>query len=108
MGWRSRTNTKAETEIEEYLHEKTKASGGKCPKWTSPGTRGVPDRIVLMPRVMCFVETKREVGGKKSGSQKYWVRELNKLGHRAYFINTKDQVDNLIKHMEKGQLPDEL
>ena len=60
MAWNSRTNNKPEKEIEEYLVERIKDLGGMCPKWNSPGTKGVPDRIVLMPNSMiCFVRDKK-------------------------------------------------
>ena len=35
--------------IEEKLTKAVKQNGGVCWKFTSPGTAGVPDRIVLMP-----------------------------------------------------------
>lgn len=48
-----------ENEVERYLKRRVEAEGGKCWKWVSPGRRGVPDRIVLLPggRVL-FVELK--------------------------------------------------
>ncbi len=45
MAWNSRTNNKPEKEIEDYLVDRIKDLGGMCPKWNSPGTKGVPDRI---------------------------------------------------------------
>lgn len=48
-----------EKEIEQALVRAVRLRGGLCPKWTSPGMDGVPDRIVLLPRgKMAFVETK--------------------------------------------------
>lgn len=48
-----------EKEIEQALVRAVRLRGGLCPKWTSPGMDGVPDRIVLLPRGnMAFVETK--------------------------------------------------
>ena len=38
-----------EKSIEEKLVAAVKVQGGVCWKFTSPGTAGVPDRIVLMP-----------------------------------------------------------
>lgn len=48
-----------ESKIEKALVARVKALGGKCEKFTSPGRRAVPDRIVLLPggRVV-FVELK--------------------------------------------------
>ena len=39
-----------ERDIEQRLVTAVKAAGGWCPKFISPGTNGMPDRIVLMPQ----------------------------------------------------------
>ena len=45
--------------IEEKLTKAVKQNSGVCWKFTSPGTAGVPDRIVLMPGGrIAFVEVK--------------------------------------------------
>ena len=48
-----------ESKIEAVLVRRVKALGGLCEKFTSPGRRSVPDRIVTLPggRVI-FVELK--------------------------------------------------
>lgn len=48
-----------ESKIEAALIRRVKALGGLCEKFTSPGRRSVPDRIVTLPggRVI-FVELK--------------------------------------------------
>ena len=35
--------------IEQCLVKAVKARGGMCPKFTSPGMDGMPDRLVLLP-----------------------------------------------------------
>ena len=48
-----------ERDVEKKLVESVKRKGGLCPKFTSPGMDGVPDRIVLMPGGrIAFVELK--------------------------------------------------
>ena len=48
-----------ENEIERYLKKRVETEGGKCWKWVSPGRRGVPDRMVLLPGGrLLFVELK--------------------------------------------------
>ena len=45
--------------IESRLVQEVQSRGGLCWKFTSPGTDGVPDRIVLMPGgKIAFVEVK--------------------------------------------------
>lgn len=109
MAWNSRTNKKPEKEIESYLVERITDLGGMCPKWNSPGTKGVPDRIVIMPEsLICFVETKREKGGCIAPMQEWRAKQLKQYGFTTFFINTKQQVDNLVKNLRRGQIPDEL
>ena len=48
-----------EKQIEQRLVKAVKARGGLCPKLVSPGTDGMPDRMVLLPDShMGFVEVK--------------------------------------------------
>jgi len=48
-----------ERDIENALVRRVKALGGACEKFTSPGRRSVPDRLVTMPGgKIIFVELK--------------------------------------------------
>ncbi len=38
-----------ERDVERYLVERVRDAGGEAYKFTSPGRRGVPDRIVILP-----------------------------------------------------------
>jgi len=108
MGWRSRTLTQPEAEIEKYLVRKIKDINGLCWKFTSPGTKGVPDRIVVVNGMTIFVELKRPLGGRIDPTQAYRVQQIRERGGTAYFINNKNQIKQLVKHLKDGQLPDEL
>lgn len=49
-----------EKDIEQAFVRRVKAMGGMCEKFTSPGRRSVPDRIVTLPHGrIIFVELKR-------------------------------------------------
>jgi hypothetical protein len=87
-----------EKDVEKYLVRRVEALGGRCLKWTSPGTTGLPDRIVLLPggRVV-FVETKRPKGSRVEALQKYWCRVLRGLGFPHYFAYTQQAVDGLLE-----------
>lgn len=80
--------------------------GGKCAKWHSPGCRGLPDRIVLLPggRVY-FVEMKDE-GLKPAPLQLWWLKTLSDLGFYAICINSEDGLtrfmDKLNEDMKNG------
>ena len=75
-----------EKDIETYVREKVERMGGKVLKWVCPGNKGVPDRIVLVPGgLICFAEFK-DAGEKPRPLQKWWRKELRKLGFRAVII----------------------
>ncbi|CAC9041432.1 VRR-NUC domain-containing protein [Staphylococcus aureus] len=38
-----------ESTLEKYLVKEITKLNGLCLKWVAPGTRGVPDRIIIMP-----------------------------------------------------------
>lgn len=49
----------SEKYMERYLKVEIERKQGLCLKWVSPGTNGVPDRIVLMPNgKIYFIELK--------------------------------------------------
>lgn len=84
-----------ESDIESYLRDKIRAMGGKCWKFVSPGTGGVPDRIVLLPNgKMFFVELKAP-GKKLRPLQRKRKEELQALGFSVYVFDSKDEVDLL-------------
>lgn len=85
--------TELEKDIERKLKDLVEDLGGKCLKWTCPGWRGVPDRIVLMPRGrVYFVELKRPKGGKLSEMQKWWHKQLRKLGFWVLCVYNEDDI----------------
>lgn len=51
-----------ESAVEKRLCAGVKRRGGWALKFVSPGAAGVPDRIVIMPGKIYFVELKTETG----------------------------------------------
>lgn len=86
-----------EKEIEKYLCLKIRERGGRAYKFTSPAHRGVPDRIIVMPkgRVM-FCEVKNEKGV-LSALQKEELKWLRDNGHNAYVVYSKEDVNTLME-----------
>jgi hypothetical protein len=85
-----------ERDTERYFCRRVKAIGGYAFKWTSPGQRGVPDRIVLLPGgKVWFVELKAP-GGRLSALQRHIGALLLKLGMNYTVLWTKEQVDEWI------------
>ena len=86
-----------ESAIELYLCSQVRKHGGIAYKFTSPGRRSVPDRIVLWPcGEMQFVECKAP-GEKPTPLQQ---REHDKLRAMKFMVNVVDSfelVDTLIE-----------
>lgn len=56
----------------------------------------MPDRIVILPQMLLFVELKT-AKGKLSELQKIQIKRLRRLGQTVYVIRSKKQVDDLIE-----------
>ena len=71
--------------------------GGKTYKFTSPGRKGVADRIACLPDGSTwFVELKTK-GGRLSALQKMFMSDMTLLNQRYMCLWTIDQVDEWIK-----------
>jgi hypothetical protein len=80
--------------VEEYLVSGVKERGGLCLKFTSPGRRGAPDRIVCLPgKPAFFVEVKRPRGGKLGSHQIRYHDDLRAVGQLIFVLWTKEDVD---------------
>lgn len=85
-----------EKTIEKKLRQKIKQRGGLCLKFTSPGTDGVPDRIILLPNGrMAFAETKAP-GRELRPLQKIRKRQLERLGFKVYVVDDVMQIQKVI------------
>ena len=63
-------NIRSERDVEKVLKLRVNSLGGTCEKFTSPGRRSVPDRIITLPKgKIIFVEVKKK-GKKITRSQK--------------------------------------
>ena len=89
-----------ETEVERKLVDAVKNRGGICWKFVSPGTAGVPDRIVLMPfGRIAFVEVKAP-GEVPRPLQRSRHRTLRRLGFRVYVIDGKEQIGGMLDEIQ--------
>lgn len=92
------TNKPLEKSIENVLRQAVEAEGGVCLKWTCPGHRGVPDRMILFPGgIIAFVELKRPGAKVKAGGlQEWWREKLASFGFRCLEVSTVKQVQQLV------------
>lgn len=82
--------------MEAKLVDAVKTAGGVCWKFTSPGTAGIPDRIVLLPSGRIgFVEVKAS-GEKPRPLQRLRIRTLRRLGFKAFVLDTPEQIGGII------------
>jgi hypothetical protein len=104
-------NTEARKQVKEAIVEdavdrEAARYDGTTRKFTTPGRRGVVDRLVILPGgVVGFVECKRPVGGRLSGPQ---VREINSLrgyGQRVAVVSTVAEAAFIIREWAiEGQI----
>jgi hypothetical protein len=89
-----------ETEVERKLVDAVKNRGGICWKFVSPGTAGVPDRIVLMPfGRIAFVEVKAP-GEVPRPLQRSRHRLLRRMGFKVYVIDGKEQIGGMLDEIQ--------
>lgn len=84
--------------VEQYLLAEVKKRGGLCMKFVSPGWAGVPDRIVILNKKLCFVEVKRP-DGRLSKLQIFTGRLLQKHGQMWRVVYNKEEVKELINEL---------
>ncbi len=81
-----------EKDIEAYLVRRVRERGGVAYKFTSPAHRGVADRVVCLPGQTWFVEVKRP-GGRLTGLQTLFGREMERLGQQYIVVWSKEEID---------------
>ena len=92
-----------ERDIEAYLRKEVLKLGGKAYKFKSPGTKGVPDRLVILPGgISFFIETKRP-GEKPRPDQVIQITKLRALGQTVDVLDTKEKIDKYLSKYRKGQ-----
>ena len=96
------TNKPLEKSIENVLRKAVEDEGGVCLKWTCPGHRGVPDRMILFPGgIIAFVELKRPGAKVKAGGlQEWWREKIQSFGFRCYEVSTAEQAKSIVSFLE--------
>lgn len=90
-----------EKQIEQRLVKAVKARGGLCPKLVSPGTDGMPDRMVLLPDShMGFVEVKAP-GEKPRPLQQRRHEQLRELGYKVSVLDDPEQIPPILNEIRR-------
>lgn len=88
--------------IEQKLAMAVKKNGGICPKFTSTGFDGMPDRLLLLPHgKFAFVEVKAP-GEKPRPLQLARHRLLSRLGFRVYVLDSEEQIGGVLDEIENS------
>ena len=90
-----------EDDIEEHFRKRVIKAGGFSYKFTVPGRRNVPDRIMMLPGIcMQFVELKKP-GEKPTEAQlREHARILEWSGFRVLVWDTKYAIDSYLSDYE--------
>ena len=87
--------------VENHFVWAVERAGGKTYKFTSPGRKGVADRIACLPDGSTwFVELKTK-GGRLSVLQKMFMSDMALLKQNYACLWTKEQIDLFITTLPK-------
>lgn len=90
-----------ERDLERLFCQKIHDAGGLAWKFVSPGTRGVPDRLILFPvGKISFVEVKSKKGH-LSALQKKRKEQIEALGFSYFLLNSKEQIKTIIESIKQ-------
>lgn len=96
-----------ESDLEARLVRGVKSVGGQAYKFVSPGSVGVPDRIVVLPGgKIIFVELKAD-GGRLSQMQVYRIAQLRGLGADVQVVKGAEDVKKFLQRLREV-IPDEI
>ncbi|NTZ20916.1 VRR-NUC domain-containing protein [Paenibacillus sp. JMULE4] len=91
-----------ESMLERRLVREVERIGGLAPKWVSPGNRGVPDRIVILPGGRTVYVEMKAPGKPLEPLQAKWARTLRKMGHQVYKIDSDADIDQFIAEVSSN------
>jgi len=95
-----------ESTIETYLRTQVQRAGGKAYKWSSPNSRGVPDRICFFPLGRVYLVECKATDKVPTPLQAKVIRSLRVMGHVVLVIDSKEKVNsfiNMVKEDLNGQ-----
>ena len=97
---------KKESHVERYLTPQVQLAGGEVRKLAFIGRRGAPDRVVMLPGVLVFVELKSTVGKLHPAQEREHAR-LKAMSQQVVTIREEWEVDfflgSWIKMSEQGK-----
>lgn len=86
----SNTLPESEKTLEARLRREVEKLGGKALKLSAQMHRGLPDRLILMPRGRAYFAEIKTTGKKPTRLQEKCHRELRDLGFDVFVIDSTD------------------
>lgn len=80
----------SERSLERWCAKCATDHGAWLPKWVSPGTKGVPDRILFLPGRVIFIEFKKW-GQHPTKIQQHYLDKIGDLDAYATVIRSRAQ-----------------
>jgi len=84
-----------EYSLEQQCRNIVKSLDGIAIKLNPVNARGIPDRLVMLPGRIMFIEFKRP-GGKVRANQQHWIDRLRSMGLEAHVVDNVDQFMSII------------
>ena len=102
---------KKERQLEHAIESKLETAcierGWLCPKASSPGKGGFPDRIVITNNgIVVFVEVKRPYEIPRKLQVKQFLKPIAEHDANVVVVSNEEQVDELISQLEQNILPE--
>jgi len=88
-----------EKELEEKIRKYVKSKGGLFWKFVSPGTRGVPDRLCILPQVAPFFMEIKKPGEKLRPEQVRTNCKLSDRGARVFAVDNLELAKRIIDEL---------
>lgn len=89
---------KRESIVERYLVREVTRFGGQVRKVVFPGHVGAPDRVVMFPGVLVWVELKSATG-KLTPMQEREHARFREMGQWVEILRTRVEVDKLVEEL---------
>lgn len=93
-----------ESTLEHRLVREVKRIGGEALKWVSPGNRGVPDRLVILPGGRTVYVEMKAPGKPLQPLQERWAKKLRNLGQTVYKVDSEEDIDRLVRRWVLGEI----
>ena len=102
--YKGKATTIAKTQIESKIEKRVctyaRGLGWLAWKFTSPGKRGVPDRIFMKNEVCVFIEFK-VCGRRPSKLQRRRINEIKRAGMHAFYVDSVESGKEFFNQFEK-------